>query len=190
MNKLAFVAFAAALALVPAVSSAALDSNPKPVPGGGVPPGQTQYLNTVTTINFTVTPACTALSSPDTINFSAQPTTNNPTAQANFPVNWNCGNGIQPHVTFLSTGSAPCKLVNGSYQIPYQIFATGTSGQNLCNATDQGIGNNAQYAAPAGESGNNGHNFNIVTGQLVDGNGQALYPPQTYSDTVNVYLNF
>lgn len=188
MKKLALSLLACALVVAPMMASAANNVDTTPKDGGRLTPpdGQHLYLGVPVQVTAKITPACTRLAVHDTSFGNVQPSTTH--AETPLTVNFECGQGVQPVISFEST---TCTMSNGTQAINYEVYPSqpAVAGTGLCNHNGSAPPT-LFYQTTVSDSGSESHIFNLQTGDLVNSAGHAIYAVGTYTDTLNVYLEF
>jgi len=191
VRKLALCALAGALALSPVlIATAASASTSTTVQPGGrdvSPNGQGLYIGTPITVSINMQNACSSLTANDVAFGNVVPSSTQPTLTNGLLVSYVCGAGIQPIISFSSNNG--CTMTNGTQNILYEVYpSTPAAGTGLC--TSGSAPPSKFYQTTPGEAGTNGHYFTVQTTNLINGSGQAIYQPGSYTDTLNVYLEF
>ena len=210
MNRLMKMIAASALALaMPATAFAAnsQDTTPKTNPAGTVADPTTmqgEYLQNSIDVKMTLLGACTQLNSSPTIDFSSvQPdNTATPRNSTQFHVYPICGAGIQYKIFFQgtnnSTPNGPCNMDGpGGNTVAYDVYwsANQAAGQGAClaNTESSGPGVRAYNSATGAGNGTGGQQDIVFAAQItqkLDGTQGAIPPSGSYTDTLNVYLEF
>jgi spore coat protein U-like protein len=210
LNRLVKMIAATALAVaMPAAAFAANsnDTTPKTNPPGTIADPTTmqgEYLQNSIDVKMTLLGACTQLQSDPTIDFSnVQPdNTATPRNSTLFNVYPTCGKGIAYRIFFQgtnnSTTNGPCNLDGpGGATVAYDIYwqQNQGAGQGACLANNESSGPGVRsYNSTSGAGNGTGGQQDIVFAaqitQKLDGTQGAIPPSGSYTDTLNVYLEF